>query len=110
MHSSIRPSRQIPEAASAACTTSSVSTIIHVEITPTRPHTHIIHLALVTHKGAAADAGHYMAYVKKSVFHPVSYKKDEKASLESPPPSYTSHPTGNETENPFADFDRKEDV
>lgn len=38
------------------------------------------------------------------------YKKDEKASLESPPPSYTSHPTGNETENPFADFDRKEDV
>ena len=29
-------------------------------------------VAIVTHKGAAADAGHYMAYVKKSVFHPVS--------------------------------------
>ena len=25
--------------------------------------------AIVTHKGAAADAGHYMAFVKKSVFH-----------------------------------------
>ena len=23
----------------------------------------------MTHKGAAADAGHYMAFVKKSVFH-----------------------------------------
>lgn len=33
----------------------------------------IILTAIVTHKGAAADAGHYMAYVKKSVFHPVSY-------------------------------------
>lgn len=27
----------------------------------------------MTHKGAAADAGHYMAYVKKSVFYPVSH-------------------------------------
>jgi ubiquitin carboxyl-terminal hydrolase 14 len=25
--------------------------------------------AIVTHKGAAADAGHYMGFVKKSVFH-----------------------------------------
>ncbi|EKM52645.1 uncharacterized protein PHACADRAFT_261216 [Phanerochaete carnosa HHB-10118-sp] len=30
-------------------------------------------IAIVTHKGAAADAGHYMAYVKKRAFHPVSY-------------------------------------
>ncbi|KAI0092342.1 cysteine proteinase [Irpex rosettiformis] len=30
-------------------------------------------VAIVTHKGAAADAGHYMAYVKKSAFHPVSH-------------------------------------
>lgn len=29
--------------------------------------------AIVTHKGAAADAGHYMAYVKKRAAHPVSY-------------------------------------
>ncbi|KAI0339115.1 cysteine proteinase [Trametopsis cervina] len=29
-------------------------------------------IAIVTHKGAEADAGHYMAYVKKSAFHPVS--------------------------------------
>ena len=26
--------------------------------------------AIVTHKGAAADAGHYIGFVKKSVFHP----------------------------------------
>ncbi|CAA7262071.1 unnamed protein product [Cyclocybe aegerita] len=26
-------------------------------------------VAIITHKGAAADAGHYMGYVKKSVFH-----------------------------------------
>lgn len=32
--------------------------------------------AIVTHKGAAADAGHYMAYVKKTAFHPVSYSTD----------------------------------
>lgn len=25
--------------------------------------------AIVTHKGAAADAGHYIGFVKKSVFH-----------------------------------------
>ncbi|KAJ3559695.1 hypothetical protein NM688_g182 [Phlebia brevispora] len=34
-------------------------------------------VAIVTHKGAAADAGHYMAFVKKSVFHPVNYGKVE---------------------------------
>jgi ubiquitin carboxyl-terminal hydrolase 14 len=26
-------------------------------------------LAIVTHKGAQADSGHYMGFVKKSVFH-----------------------------------------
>jgi ubiquitin carboxyl-terminal hydrolase 14 len=26
-------------------------------------------VAIVTHKGAAADAGHYIGFVKKSVFH-----------------------------------------
>ncbi|KAJ3808354.1 hypothetical protein F5876DRAFT_46171 [Lentinula aff. lateritia] len=26
-------------------------------------------VAIITHKGAAADSGHYMAFVKKSVFH-----------------------------------------
>ncbi len=26
-------------------------------------------IAIVTHKGAAADSGHYVGYVKKSVFH-----------------------------------------
>lgn len=36
----------------------------------------IHHTGIVTHKGAAADAGHYMAYVKKSVFHPVSRSSD----------------------------------
>lgn len=28
----------------------------------------------MTHKGAAADAGHYIAFVKKSVFHHVKGK------------------------------------
>ncbi|KAI0028729.1 hypothetical protein K488DRAFT_80533 [Vararia minispora EC-137] len=27
-------------------------------------------VAIITHKGPAADAGHYIAFVKKSVFHP----------------------------------------
>lgn len=27
------------------------------------------HSAIVTHKGAQADAGHYIGFVKKSVFH-----------------------------------------
>jgi ubiquitin carboxyl-terminal hydrolase 14 len=26
-------------------------------------------IAIVTHKGAAADAGHYIGFVKKSIFH-----------------------------------------
>jgi hypothetical protein len=30
----------------------------------------------VTHKGAAADAGHYIGFVKKSVFHPGSDADD----------------------------------
>lgn len=29
----------------------------------------------MTHKGAAADAGHYMGYVKRSVFHPITYAR-----------------------------------
>jgi ubiquitin carboxyl-terminal hydrolase 14 len=29
-------------------------------------------VAIVTHKGAAADAGHYIGFVKKSCFHPTS--------------------------------------
>ncbi len=29
-------------------------------------------LAIITHKGAAADAGHYIAFVKKSAIHPGS--------------------------------------
>ena len=27
-------------------------------------------VAIITHKGAAADSGHYIGFVKKSVFHP----------------------------------------
>ncbi len=33
-------------------------------------------IAIVTHKGAAADAGHYMAFVKKSALHSVSLTSD----------------------------------
>ncbi|EGO03001.1 hypothetical protein SERLA73DRAFT_176488 [Serpula lacrymans var. lacrymans S7.3] len=32
-------------------------------------------VAIVTHKGAAADAGHYIGFVKKSVFHGSSARK-----------------------------------
>ena len=34
-------------------------------------------LAIVTHKGAAADAGHYIGFAKKSVFHPQATDDDE---------------------------------
>ena len=37
----------------------------------------------MTHKGAAADAGHYMAYVKKRAFHPVSYVASGESSTTS---------------------------
>lgn len=32
-------------------------------------HNHSMTAAIVTHKGAAADSGHYIGFVKKSVFH-----------------------------------------
>ncbi|TDL26917.1 cysteine proteinase [Rickenella mellea] len=38
-------------------------------------------VGIVTHKGAAADSGHYIAYVKKSAFHPIKVS----GSTESPP-------------------------
>ncbi|KAF8900164.1 hypothetical protein CPB84DRAFT_1779499 [Gymnopilus junonius] len=34
-------------------------------------------VAIVTHKGAAADAGHYIGFVKKSVFHAYKIKNKE---------------------------------
>uniref|UniRef100_A0A8H8CF76 Ubiquitin carboxyl-terminal hydrolase n=1 Tax=Psilocybe cubensis TaxID=181762 RepID=A0A8H8CF76_PSICU len=37
-------------------------------------------VAIVTHKGAAADAGHYMGYVKKSVFNAYTKKKKVEAA------------------------------
>ncbi|EIN05233.1 cysteine proteinase [Punctularia strigosozonata HHB-11173 SS5] len=37
-------------------------------------------IAIVTHKGAAADAGHYMAYVKKSCFHPTAISGEASSS------------------------------
>ena len=33
--------------------------------------------AIITHKGAAADAGHYIGFVKKSVFHPKTSQATE---------------------------------
>jgi hypothetical protein len=32
--------------------------------------------AIVTHMGAAADSGHYIAFVKQSVFHPPTDMED----------------------------------
>jgi uncharacterized UBP type Zn finger protein len=37
----------------------------------------VVFKAIVTHKGAAADSGHYMGFVKKSVFHPVETEADD---------------------------------
>ncbi|KII90142.1 hypothetical protein PLICRDRAFT_159510 [Plicaturopsis crispa FD-325 SS-3] len=42
-------------------------------------------VAIVTHKGAAADAGHYIGFVKKSVFHATSNKGGASASSSSEP-------------------------
>ncbi|KAJ7730663.1 hypothetical protein DFH07DRAFT_848431 [Mycena maculata] len=36
-------------------------------------------VAIVTHKGAAADAGHYIGYVKKSVFHPPKLGEEQES-------------------------------
>jgi ubiquitin carboxyl-terminal hydrolase 14 len=33
--------------------------------------------AIITHKGPAADAGHYIGFAKKSVFHPKASQADE---------------------------------
>ncbi|OBZ74933.1 Ubiquitin carboxyl-terminal hydrolase 6 [Grifola frondosa] len=42
-------------------------------------------IAIVTHKGAAADAGHYIGFVKKSVFHrPASSAASGSSSLVGP--------------------------
>lgn len=35
--------------------------------------------AIVTHKGAAADAGHYIGFVKKSVFHPPKLGEEQES-------------------------------
>lgn len=34
-------------------------------------------IAIITHKGAAADAGHYIGFAKKSVFHPKASQATE---------------------------------
>ncbi|KAJ3898798.1 hypothetical protein F5879DRAFT_811971 [Lentinula edodes] len=51
-------------------------------------------VAIITHKGAAADSGHYMAFVKKSVFH-------------GPPPTLYTGPAADNanTTNPENDED-----
>ncbi|KAJ7161017.1 hypothetical protein C8R46DRAFT_1038198 [Mycena filopes] len=36
-------------------------------------------VAIVTHKGAAADAGHYIGFVKKSVFHPPKLGEEQES-------------------------------
>ncbi|KAJ7858625.1 hypothetical protein B0H14DRAFT_2748222 [Mycena olivaceomarginata] len=36
-------------------------------------------VAIVTHKGAAADAGHYIGFVKKSVFHPPTLGEEQES-------------------------------
>ncbi|CAK5271499.1 unnamed protein product [Mycena citricolor] len=36
-------------------------------------------VAIITHKGAAADAGHYIGFVKKSVFHPPKLGEEQES-------------------------------
>ncbi|KAF7373602.1 Ubiquitin carboxyl-terminal hydrolase [Mycena sanguinolenta] len=36
-------------------------------------------VAIVTHKGAAADAGHYIGFVKKSAFHPPTLGEEQES-------------------------------
>jgi len=69
----------------------------------------IFTLAIVTHKGAAADAGHYIGFVKKSVFH--AYKN--KGGLPSLAPSSSTGASGSiataSSEMTTADLDALED-
>lgn len=54
--------------------------------------------AIVTHKGAAADAGHYIGFVKKSVFHATkSSSTDAAASGAAMPGSMNISPSSGAT-------------
>lgn len=46
--------------------------------------------AIITHKGAAADGGHYIGFVKKSVFNAYSKKKLAAADSDSTEPETTT--------------------
>jgi len=47
-----------------------------LDMFPVMPFAYLCPVAIITHKGAAADAGHYMGFVKKSVFY--GYKNQDK--------------------------------
>jgi len=65
-------------------------------------------VAIVTHKGAAADAGHYIGFVKKSVFH--AYKnKSNIPSIASTSATASGDAASPETETTAADLDAIED-
>ena len=53
--------------------------------------------AIVTHKGAAADAGHYIGFVKKSVFHAAKGQ------------TQSTSPDGNGNGNPVSSLELGED-
>ncbi|KAF8968835.1 hypothetical protein BDZ97DRAFT_1798351 [Flammula alnicola] len=63
-------------------------------------------VAIVTHKGAAADAGHYIGFVKKSVFD--AYKNNKRSSA-IPGSSSGASTEGGGTEQTTADLDGLED-
>ncbi|KAG7087727.1 hypothetical protein E1B28_013673 [Marasmius oreades] len=56
-------------------------------------------VAIVTHKGAAADSGHYIGFVKKSVFHGPPLKFPGAGSGTSPSPS-NPDPNAMDTDEP----------
>ncbi|KAF9261991.1 cysteine proteinase [Marasmius fiardii PR-910] len=57
-------------------------------------------VAIVTHKGAAADSGHYMGYVKKSVFHGPPLKYPGSASSTASSSSANADPNAMDTDEP----------
>ena len=66
---------------------------------PVMPFAYLCPVAIITHKGAAADAGHYMGFVKKSVFY--GYKNQDKPA--------TSASGGSEAQMTVKELDEIED-
>ncbi|KAJ8075219.1 deubiquitinating enzyme [Marasmius tenuissimus] len=65
-------------------------------------------VAIVTHKGAAADSGHYIGYVKKNVFHRPPPKLYNASGAEAAPSATNPDPNAMDTDDP-APTQKKQD-